>query len=309
MSHPRKRFFRQRAHANPLVSIEHLEVPVRPFRGRTDDAGAFDVFRHYPSADASRRVTMVDVGCGYGGLLIRLAPQFKDELLLGMEIRDKVAEYVRLRIEADRAAHRAGERPEPPSDDEGQGVQESQSAKFGDLEHDYNNVSVAQSNSMKHWTRFFAKGQLKKLFFCFPDPHFKASKVRWRIISPALLSQYAFSLAIGGMLYTITDVRDLHEWMVLHCTQHPLFERVPDADLEADPAAQTMWNATEEGQKVERTQGKKFMAVFRRVERSVPTFDLATEKVPIRPIFSYVSGKSEEHFKDKPSRIGATSAR
>lgn len=31
----------------------------------------------------------VDVGCGFGGLLVRLSPLFPDTLMLGMELRDK----------------------------------------------------------------------------------------------------------------------------------------------------------------------------------------------------------------------------
>lgn len=29
----------------------------------------------------------------------------------------------------------------------------------------------------------------------------------------------------------MTDVKDLHEWMVLHLTEHPLFERIPEEQL------------------------------------------------------------------------------
>ena len=35
-------------------------------------------------------VRFVDVGCGFGGLLIRLSPLFPDTLMLGLELRDKV---------------------------------------------------------------------------------------------------------------------------------------------------------------------------------------------------------------------------
>jgi hypothetical protein len=37
-------------------------------------------------------------------------------------------------------------------------------------------------------------------------------------------------MKVGGILYTITDVRDLHEWMVEHLDAHPLFERIPDEE-------------------------------------------------------------------------------
>ena len=39
--------------------------------------------------------------------------------------------------------------------------------------------------------------QLTKMFFLFPDPHFKKTKHKWRIISPALLAEYAYILKVG----------------------------------------------------------------------------------------------------------------
>ena len=38
------------------------------------------------------KVEFADVGCGFGGLLIKLAPLFPDKLMVGMEIRDKVSQ-------------------------------------------------------------------------------------------------------------------------------------------------------------------------------------------------------------------------
>jgi len=29
-----------------------------------------------------------------------------------------------------------------------------------------------------------------------------------------------------GLVYTITDVKELHDWMVEHIASHPLFERL-----------------------------------------------------------------------------------
>lgn len=38
-------------------------------------------------------------------------------------------------------------------------------------------------------------------------------------------------LPIQGLVYTITDVLELHEWMCTHFEGHPLFERVPVEEL------------------------------------------------------------------------------
>ena len=107
----------------------------------------------------------------------------------------------------------------------------------------------------------------------------------------------------GGLLYTVTDVHDLHLWMVKHLDEHPLFERVPDADLvrlsrvscrvtaqrpapstgitqcggaldgagaagrvQMDDAAMIhIMQSTEEGIKVARNRGDKWPAVYRRI--------------------------------------------
>lgn len=32
-------------------------------------------------------------------------------------------------------------------------------------------------------------------------------------------------------MYTITDVKNLNDWMVSHFEEHPLFEKVPEEEL------------------------------------------------------------------------------
>jgi tRNA (guanine-N7-)-methyltransferase len=119
---------------------------------------------------------------------------------------------------------------------------------------------------MKYLPNFFVKGQLEKIFICFPDPHFKAKNHRRRIVNNVLLSEYAFFLQPGGRLYTITDVEELYEWHVAKCDSHPYFERIDiqEGFLETDPATQSMLKETEESKKVSRNNGKKFVAVYRR---------------------------------------------
>lgn len=47
----------------------------------------------------------------------------------------------------------------------------------------YKNVGVVRGNAMKFLPNYFERGQLKKIFFLFPDPHFKVRKHKSRIIS------------------------------------------------------------------------------------------------------------------------------
>lgn len=257
---PQKRFYRQRAHSNPLAD-HTLRYPTKPeemnwaehypefFAPLTKDDRHDDPKDSEERAKPAAQVEFADIGCGYGGLLVELSPLFPNTLMLGLEIRVKVSDYVRDRIQALRASH------------PGQ----------------YQNIACIRSNAMKHLPNFFHKGQLAKMFFLFPDPHFKKTKHKWRIISSTLLAEYAYVLRVGGLVYTITDVEEVHEWMVGHFSGHPLFVQVPLEDLGGDPIMGHLGTSTEEGKKVQRNGGKTFPAVFRRIEAGALQGALGTE--------------------------------
>lgn len=118
---------------------------------------------------------------------------------------------------------------------------------------------------MKYLPNYFTKGQLKKIFFLFPDPHFKKSKHKWRIITHDLLAEYAYILRVGGLVYIATDVHELYEWMEEHFLQHPLFEAVSEAEKGGDPVVPLLDCSTEEGIKVARNNGTVYKNVFKRV--------------------------------------------
>ncbi len=202
---PQKKFFRQRAHCNPLAHNGTFDYPRTPEDfdwgghypsfindgereeekgddvGRLEDASSHGKKR---SADGSvkldhavnitkdgveyhsrggeveeekdgyKRVEMMDIGCGYGGLTVSLAPLFPSTLILAVEIRDKVTKYVHQRI-----LH----------------LREANPGQYG-------NISVMRGNTMQHLVHYIAKGQLTKIFICFPDPHFKKKNHRRRIV-------------------------------------------------------------------------------------------------------------------------------
>lgn len=54
--------------------------------------------------------------------------------------------------------------------------------------------------------------------------------------------------------------------MVQHFDAHPSFERVSEAEQESDECVKIMRVETEEGKKVERNNGQKFVALYRRLE-------------------------------------------
>lgn len=130
----------------------------------------------------------------------------------------------------------------------------------------YQNAACIRANTMKFLPNFFKKAQLSKIFICFPDPHFKARKHKARIVSTTLNSEYAYVLKPEGKIYTITDVEDLHLWMVHHLDAHPSFVRISKEEEEKDECVHIMSTETEEGKKVTRNNGQKFIAVYRRLE-------------------------------------------
>ncbi len=187
----------------------------------------------------TRDVSVADIGCGFGGLTVALAPELPDDLILGLEIRTQVTEFVQERIKALRNNH-----PDSMM---------------------YQNASCIRANTMKFLPNFFEKGQLSKVFLCFPDPHFKTRKHKARIVSTTLNSEYAYAVKEGGIIYTITDVEDLHKWMVKHFDAHPYFERLTQKEEDADKCVHIMKTETEEGKKVTRNKGQKFVACYRRL--------------------------------------------
>ena len=200
-----------------------------------------DDIAKFQSSSLAVRPDVLDVGCGFGGLTLALSPALPDNTILGLEIRAKVCEYVRLRILAQRKEHPGR----------------------------YANCSVMRTNAMKYLPNFFPGASLEKLFFCFPDPHFKRKNHPRRIVSERLLTEYCHLLKPDvGRLYCITDVKDLHDWHVEKCDGHPLLRRLTAEEMEADPCVHLMRTETEEGKKVKR-EGKfgheMYYQVYRRV--------------------------------------------
>jgi len=240
---PRKRDYRQRAHCNPLSNGRWEDLPTAPELFREDahyERAFLDALKkECGGGEKEAKITFADIGCGFGGLLVRLSPLFPKELIIGMEMRAQVSDYVRERSLALRKEH-PGE---------------------------YQNISGLRTNSMKFLPNYFERGQLKKLFFLFPDPHFKRSKRRRRIIQTALIAEYAFCLREGGILYTQTDVEDVGDWMKEKLDMHPLFRPMTEEELNSDVCVELLRRGTptEEGQKVKRNSGSTWLHCYVRV--------------------------------------------
>lgn len=174
---PRKRFFRQRAHANPF-SDHALKYPTTP--------AEMDWKQYYPNTH-NRKVRFADIGCGYGGLLVALAPLFPNTNILGMEIRAQVTDYVQKRIVALRQQNQHSIDLEQNTDSKdkktAQDLQiavehskvkintstdcisppENSTPNASDShigKGDYQNIACMRMNAMKFLPNFFEKGQV-----------------------------------------------------------------------------------------------------------------------------------------------------
>lgn len=279
---PQKRHFRSRAHSN-VLNANDFWYPAKP--------SDVPIGEYYPGNGSdgkplisTRNIEFVDIGCGYGSLLLELAPHFPEELMLGIEIRPKIVEYVQRRVlalrheakkkreagaataAAESSAGAAAAAAAPSSSLNGSGSEQvpgKGSAITANAACTYENVWAVHNNAQRFMPNFFAKGQLSKLFFCFADPHFKKKNHRKRIVSTALLAEYAYVLKPLGLSYVITDVADLMTWIVGHFSASPLFERLPNDALKSDPAVKALI-LTDEGLKVTRNNGNMYIAVFRK---------------------------------------------
>jgi tRNA (guanine-N7-)-methyltransferase len=288
---PQKRFYRQRAHCNPLAHNDSYEYPIRP--ADMDWCGGEGESSLYPKPTEEvpkLPPTVLDIGCGFGGLTLALAAILPEESILGLEIRAKVTEYVRLRIVAarnDPAAHHINPHALassiPISESTPAALKPALIGAFTKESiteteemptyHHYKNCAALRTNSMKFLPNYFDPMTIQKLFFCFPDPHFKRKNHPRRIISYRLLDEYAYLLQPGqGKLYCITDVEELHNWHVAACDSHPLFRQLTVSSSSScthhddeDPCIYAMKYLTEEGQKVDRNHGSKFYAVYERI--------------------------------------------
>ncbi|KJP90167.1 tRNA (guanine-N(7)-)-methyltransferase [Plasmodium fragile] len=267
---PCKKFYRQRAHCNPL-SDSYIRYPVNcsyvdwrvhyphlPSEGCDTQGDTINSVEAKDTTDEHSpvlqlntnkypidynqspltytphaEVTILDIGCGYGGLLFELSKIFPDKLILGMEIRDKITNYVGEKIHS----YRKNYSPH------------------------YKNISVIRTNAMKFLPNYIKKNQIEKLFFCFPDPHFKKQNWRRRTITVENLSLYYYLLKTGGLIYFITDVYTLYLWVKFCFSKYPSFRLLSPEECQDDICVQLIHKSSEESKRVRKNQQAMYFCV------------------------------------------------
>ncbi|EQB61433.1 s-adenosylmethionine-dependent methyltransferase [Vairimorpha apis BRL 01] len=117
MSEISKRDYRQRAHANPFKDVD-VSIPLNPSR-----------INWYDHFDNGKPPVFLDIGCGYGKFIMDLAKEHTKNVL-GLEIRNKVTEYVKAKIK----------------------------------EKQLTNCAVIKTNALLFLVNFFEKNSLEKIF-------------------------------------------------------------------------------------------------------------------------------------------------
>uniref|UniRef100_A0A7S0ZE40 tRNA (guanine-N(7)-)-methyltransferase n=1 Tax=Timspurckia oligopyrenoides TaxID=708627 RepID=A0A7S0ZE40_9RHOD len=219
-------------------SVTDIEYRARAHSNPLND-GLFDVPISPESYEGDQNAEWADIGCGYGGLALELATHFPEKHIIGLEIRQRVHEYCNLQLHQLRKEYAS--------------------------ENGYQNVSFVRSNAQKYLPHFFRKGQLSKLLICYPDPHFKKKKHRQRIVSPQLLAEYAYIMAPHGLLYIVTDVEELYQWMTNRIDAFSQFQRVGKEEIQIDPVAAYVRSFTNEAARVKKHHRPKFFACYSRL--------------------------------------------
>ncbi len=143
---PKKADYRMRAHINPLNTTnfpyphhwsyvswkEHYPLLFGGSETENQEIHCNTVEHpsNYDQKSAyNRNPEFIDIGCGYGGLLFGLSQRFPNKRVLGLEIRDKLVNFVGEKIR-------------------GKGILEPKA---------YNNLSVVRTNTMRHLCQYFKK--------------------------------------------------------------------------------------------------------------------------------------------------------
>nr|XP_027193571.1 tRNA (guanine-N(7)-)-methyltransferase-like [Dermatophagoides pteronyssinus] len=192
----------------------HINTREHPIEYETEES---------PEASGiNRPIDFLDMGCGFGALVYELGRLYPDKLTLGIEIREKPSTFVAKKILAFR-----------------------HESNF----QQYRNCSVIRTNGMKYLLNYIRQHTLSAMFILFPDPHFKKSNWKRRIISDELLTKYEFVLKENGNIYYITDVYETFTDAVEKFERHPGFVKVSDEETQNDAFYKLLFNVTDECKK------------------------------------------------------------
>lgn len=184
----------------------------------------------------------VDIGCGYGRFLFK-SIEYLDGNVLGIEIRKPVCEFVKLKLE-----------------------------KLG-----IDTSGIMNTNAMLFLVNFFGKSSLENIFILYPDPHFKKSKQKGRVVCKQTVPLYEYLLKENGKIYISTDVKSLYDDMRLVFQESAFFEEVETAhkilneetfeNNQSLTLFESTYMATDEASRAGVKTGEVYASVFRVIKK------------------------------------------
>ncbi len=178
-----------RQHVNPL-SIIYKESLIPP-----------DWLNIYRNTDLPIHV---DIGCAWGGFLLKLAEHNPNWNYLGIEIRESLVT-------------RANERRDELA--------------LTNLHYVFGNIN----SSLPTVLSSLPADKLQRISIQYPDPCFKTRHAKRRIVQPELVSDIARYLPIGGEVFLQSDLEWVAQEMCEKFAEEPSFSRTQPEWLEPNP--------------------------------------------------------------------------
>ena len=156
-----------RQHVNPLSKYFYDIEPIPPIK---------EIFNQ------DKRPIHLDIGCGSGAFLFDLANQNKNWNYIGLEIREKLVDKAKLKLENESI--------------------DNLFFAFGNASYLIDDLIINCPGDM-----------VSSVSFNFPDPWFKKKHHKRRIIQPQLISKISQLMNYGGLISIKSDVEELFEYM------------------------------------------------------------------------------------------------
>ena len=156
-----------RQHVNPFSRVFYDVDPIPPLR---------DIFNDHT------KPLHLDIGCGSGNFLINLANQNKNWNYIGLEIREKLVNKSKSKL---------------------------QDECIDNLFFAFGNAEYLLQDCIDK----FPAEIVSSISFNFPDPWFKKKHHKRRIIKPQLIHKISQLMANGGFISIKSDVEELFEYM------------------------------------------------------------------------------------------------
>ena len=142
----------------------------------------------------------LDIGCASGEFLFDLALDNKNWNYLGIEIRERLVEKAKLRLE---------------------------DSEISNLYFVFGNAN----NILNDYRSKFIVKNVKSISFNFPDPWFKKRHHKRRLIQSSFIKLLSNSMQKGSQIFIKTDVKDLFEYMDCTILSNLNFKKINKRDF------------------------------------------------------------------------------